>query len=156
MLRLAEQEEGHCQSRQPQASPIPRRYLARDRLGKLGCSSLKPKKEEFQGPPPDLGVDTQIHPVSDLPNPAGSHPASSAVINHTHSHPRGRPPRLLTEETFLSQPHAKVFLSKTGVPQGSCARQRTIWFSGYICCEMYPAAGTRGLSGAALSRSGGP
>lgn len=119
MFRLAEQEAGHCQSKQP---PL-WRYLVQARPGKLGSSSLKPKEEkEFQGPP-DLGVDTQIHPVSDLPNPnpAVSHPASSAVINHTHSHPQGRSPWLLSEETFFSaSPTQGVSEPDRGTPGFLC------------------------------------
>lgn len=87
-VRLAEWEEGYRPRGQPQASPM--EVPSPGEIGQAGFQFPKPKEEEFQGPP-ELGVDTQIHPVSDLPNPAVSHPASSAVINHTHQSPTGTP-----------------------------------------------------------------
>lgn len=37
--------------------------LAQGRSSELGLTSVQPEKEEFQGPP-ELGVDTQIHPIT--------------------------------------------------------------------------------------------
>lgn len=122
------QGEGHCQRGQPQASPM--EVPSPREVGQAGFQFSKPKEEEFQGPP-ELSVDTQIHPVSDLPNPAVSHPAASAVINHTHQSPTGTPCHHHSQRNHFSASPTQSVLSMTGAPQASCACQWPIWFPGF-------------------------
>lgn len=81
-----------------------------------------------------------------------SHPASSAVINHTPSHPQGRPATTAHSGIIFQPAPRKVFLSMTGAPQGSGASQRSIWFS---CCEICLAHMKEGSLWGALTRGNG-